>query len=318
MTADILKGDGKTTDSMKADSMKADSMKVDGKSADSMTVDSMTVGGKATDSMTDSLHADLPVHLRLYLLNGVRSAPLFMERLMSTLAGNLGALGFDVSARLLFPYDDWSRRLLPQVREARFDIMLPYRRYDRSIGGRKALAELDSDRSKRKAERGRPEREITVLVGHSAGGVAAVHASGLLLARDGGPPTPVVMIGSPKCRIPVPLRDAVLYVEAERAHGKTKGRGMPGRRKSAGRASDPICRIGTFGGWAKGAGQLLPGWRSDRHAPAARAAVRIIGGHADYFRDHAPFLTPDGRTNMAETLSVLLPWLEARLAERLR
>lgn len=269
------------------------------------------------DGMTDSVQGVDPVCLRLYLLNGVRSAPLFMERLMETLAGNLGAQGFDVSARILFPYDDWSRRLLPQVREARFDIMLPYRRYDRSIGGRRALAELDADRSKRIAARERPERELTVLVGHSAGGVAAVHASGLLLARDGGLPTSVVMIGSPKCRIPVSLRNAVLYVQAERARGGRERRGGLGQLGS-GRVSDPICRIGTFGGWARGTGRLLPGWRSDRHAPAERASVRIVGGHADYFRDHAPFSTPEGRTNMDETLSAVSPWLGDRLAERLR
>ncbi|MFC3802172.1 hypothetical protein [Cohnella sp. GCM10012308] len=310
--------------------------------------------------------------LRLYLLNGVRSAPHFLDRLKDTLATRLTGLGFDVRGRVIFPYDDWHRRLLPQVREARFDIMLPYRRYERSIGGKRALAVLERDRAEEGARSARHvdderhkaivpandteeklavnlraaheeelmqstgtaekepnlfvrPKELALFVGHSAGGVAAVHASGLLLAREGGMPSPVVMIGSPKCRIPGPLRDAVLYVQAE---GPQKERGAalgsraaaPSRSeaRSAGRTADPICRIGSFGGWGKKADRLLPGWHGDRHAPGARAAVRIAGGHADYFRDRAPYIAGDGRTNMDETLAALWPWLTERLAERMR
>ncbi|WP_217596081.1 hypothetical protein [Cohnella sp. GbtcB17] len=284
--------------------------------------------------------------LRLYVLNGVRSAPRFLDGLNATLAARLAALGCEVRGRVLFPYDDWHRRLLPQIREARFDIMLPYRRYERSIGGRRVLAELDRDRSESDARKNRQEeeavregqasaangeraadrpKELALFVGHSAGGVAAVHASGLLLAREGGLPSPVVMIGSPKCRIPGPLRDAVLYVQAERtreARGAANGAQTPASARpqtlAAGKAADPICRIGSFGGWSKNAGRLLPGWRGDLHAPGARAAVRIAGGHADYFRDGSPYTADDGRTNMDETLAAIWPWLTARLLERMR
>ncbi|MFD2333653.1 hypothetical protein ACFSR7_30715 [Cohnella sp. GCM10020058] len=310
--------------------------------------------------------------LRLYLLNGVRSAPHFLDPLKDTLGERLAELGFDVRGSVIFPYDDWHRRLLPQIREARFDIMLPHRRYERSIGGKRALAVLERDRADEGARSSRHEedrsrtaavptddggekravnaraaheedrmrsagtpakeakllvhpKEIALFVGHSAGGVAAVHASGLLLAREGGLPSPVVMIGSPKCRIPGPLRDAVLYVQAE---GPQKARGAalgsraaaPSRpeARSASRTADPICRIGSFGGWGKNADRLLPGWHGDRHAPGARAAVRIAGGHADYFRDRAPYISGDGRTNMDETLAAVWPWLTERLAERMR
>lgn len=294
--------------------------------------------------------------LRLYVLNGVRSAPRFLDGLNATLAARLSALGCEVHGRVLFPYDDWHRRLLPQIREARFDIMLPYRRYERSIGGSRVLAELDRDRSEsdrdmagsdarwslqkadaeEEAERtgqlaangGRTAnraKEIALFVGHSAGGVAAVHASGLLLAREGGLPSPVVMIGSPKCRIPGSLRDAVLYVQAERtrhARGAANGAQTPASARpqtlAAGKAADPICRIGSFGGWSINEGWLLPGWRGDLHAPGARAAVRIAGGHADYFRDRSPYIADDGRTNMDETLAAVWPWLTARLIERMR
>ncbi|MDG0811962.1 hypothetical protein [Cohnella rhizosphaerae] len=160
--------------------------------------------------------------LRLYVLNGVRSAPRFLDGLNGTLAARLSALGCEVRSRVLFPYGDWHRRLLPQIREARFDIMLPYRRYGRSIGGGRTLVALDRDRSepegdmggsdsgrrreKAEAETGAVQtdhalaangertsdrrKEIAVFVGHSAGGVAAVHASGLLLAREGGTAEP--------------------------------------------------------------------------------------------------------------------------------
>lgn len=295
--------------------------------------------------------------LRLYVLNGVRSAPRFLDGLNGTLAARLSALGCEVRSRVLFPYGDWHRRLLPQIREARFDIMLPYRRYGRSIGGGRTLVALDRDRSepegdmggsdsgrrreKAEAETGAVQtdhalaangertsdrrKEIAVFVGHSAGGVAAVHASGLLLAREGGLPSPVVMIGSPKCRIPGPLRDAVLYVQSERT---LESRGAANRSKTpasartgmpaASKTADPICRIGSFGGWGRNAGRLLPGWRGDLHAPGARAAVRIAGGHADYFRDRSPYLSEEGRTNMEETLAALWPWLTERLTERAR
>ncbi|WP_271749065.1 hypothetical protein [Cohnella sp. JJ-181] len=257
-----------------------------------------------------------PRLVRLCVLNGVRSAPRFMERLKDTLSGILEAQGLNVRARVLFPYDDWHRRLLPQLREARYDIMLPYRKYGRSIGGMKTIAALEADRAE-----GTRGREIAVFVGHSAGGVAAVHAAGLLLAREGGPPSPVVMIGSPKCRIPQALRDSVLYVQAERMKPPSIER-EPDRPERAydapgGRTSDPVCRIGSFGGWSRDAGRLLPGWRADRHAPGARAAVRIVGGHADYFREGAIHAKPDGRTNMEETIATILPWLNEQLAERL-
>lgn len=132
------------------------------------------------------------------------------------------------------------------------------------------------------------------------------------------------MIGSPKCRIPGPLRDAVLYVQAERerkTRGEARGSKAATSRSGAGLASrtaDPICRIGSFGGWGKNADRLLPGWQGDRHAPGARAAVRIAGGHADYFRDRAPYIAGDGRTNMDKTLAAVWPWLTDRLDERLR
>lgn len=284
--------------------------------------------------------------LRLYVLNGVRSAPRFLDGLNATLAARLSALGCEVRGRVLFPYDDWHRRLLSQIREARLDIMLPYRSYERSIGGRRVLAELDRDRSESDARSTRQQeeaeragqalaangkhtvdrtKEIALFVGHSAGGVAAVHASGLLLAREGGQPSPVVMIGSPKCRIPGPLRDAVLYVQAERtreARGAANASQTPASARpqtlAAGKAADPICRIGSFGGWGKNAGRLLPGWHGDLHAPSARAAVRIVGGHADYFRDRSPYTADDGRTNMDETLAAVWPWLTVRLIERMR
>lgn len=306
-------------------------------------------GARETQAFPMSSAADEIPLLRLYLLNGVRSAPHFLDRLKDTLAERLAALGFEVRGRVLFPYDDWHRRLLPQIREARFDIMLPYRRYERSVGGRRVLALLERDRAEEAAQPARQEeglgrtdiapanetktsvrrKELALFVGHSAGGVAAVHAAGLLHAREGGMPCPVVMIGSPKCRIPGPLQNAVLYVQAERAReargaaraaergSETAASGQPGALV-IGKAADPICRIGSFGGWGKDAGRLLPGWRGDLHAPGVRAAVRIAGGHADYFRDRPPYIAADGRTNMEETLAAVWPWLTARLAERMR
>lgn len=256
--------------------------------------------------------------VRLYLLAGVRSAPRYLEGLGEALEAALGARGYAARARLAYPYDDWSRRLLPQLREVRHDIMLPYRRYGRSIGGRRALAAVEAEPAEADRMPGSSwpspfESDRIVLVGHSAGGVAAVHVAGLLLARGGGRPVPVVMIGSPKCRIPEPLRDSVYYVQSVPAEETAAAASRAGWWRTRGGTSDPVCRIGSFGGWSRG--RLPLPWRGDRHAPAARATVPVVGGHADYFRARPPYVHASGRTNLEETLSVVLPWLTAKLEE---
>lgn len=240
--------------------------------------------------------------IELILPAGVASAPLFMEPLRLSLHRALSSEGTGVHSTLLYPYGDWERSLLLQLRELARDIRLRGERLGRSIGGNRLLAAIDDKRSVFGYD---VAHTRTVLVGHSAGGVAALHAASLLCARDGGKTPLVVMIGSPRCRIPEEQRDSVLYVYA--ANGpvaETRGTSV--------RLSDPITRFGSFGGWQAGRWRM-PRWNVDKHAPIHSSGLSIIGGHADYFRDQAPFVNELGLSNLMLSSDVVLRWLRERL-----
>ncbi|RAP74660.1 hypothetical protein [Paenibacillus montanisoli] len=230
----------------------------------------------------------------IYLLSGLATAPEFMESFRAALHALLAREGHEVTAsELLFPYGDWSRNVVKQVCEIGLDMRVSPERAVRSIGGRRAVAAIAESRMRRGWQGGR-----TILVGHSGGGVAAVHAANLLQEQDGGPPSPVVMIGSPRCRIPKELRPSVLFVHAV---------GDSPRAVIA----DAICRLGTFGGWGGfRAGKL---WQHDKHGPAGACGVPIIGGHADYFREHAPYMNEMGLSNGWLTLQAVWSWLNEKI-----
>lgn len=236
--------------------------------------------------------------IELFALAGVATAPHFMERFCEALHNKLASEGATVRSATLFPYGDWSRKIAAQLREAGHDLRLRAERFDASIGGTRAVADIDGHRQ----EHSVPGRAETVLVGHSAGGMAAVHAASLLLAREGGAPCPVVMIGSPKCRIPPELRDSVLYMHAL---------GREGGRRAA-KPIDPIARIGTFGGWRRGK-YRLPVWQLDKHGPSTTLGIPIVGGHADYFREREPHMNAFGQSNLVLMLDVVWTWLTTRL-----
>ncbi|MFC5701661.1 alpha/beta fold hydrolase [Cohnella faecalis] len=237
--------------------------------------------------------------IRLYMLAGVATASHFLDGFRLTIHRLIEESGLDVRSKLLFPYGDWGRSLVPQLREVGRDIRGREGRYFRSIGANRALAAIDADRIDSEAS----VHVTNILVGHSAGGIAAVQAAQLLLERDGGTPCPVAMIGSPKCRIPAGLRESVLYVYASPPV-------MDGRAYV--KPTDPVCRIGSFGGWTTD-GRRLPAWRMDRHAPASFRGVSIAGGHPDYFRDRPPYLNEMGMTNLEITTDAVWPWLLERI-----
>ncbi|SFI78147.1 hypothetical protein SAMN02799624_02154 [Paenibacillus sp. UNC496MF] len=224
----------------------------------------------------------------LYLLAGLATAPQFMESFRGALHAILEREGFTVrTSQLLFPYGDWSRRAVPQLWEIGRDMRLaPGRIIGRSIGGRRAVDAIGAGWRPEPGKAGR-----IALIGHSGGGVAAVHAAWMLHDLLGGPPSPVVMIGSPRCRIPAAMRASTLFAYAGGAEGA-----------AAGRRADGVSRLGTFGGW-----------RRDKHAPGERREVPIIGKHADYFREREPFINELGLTNLRLTLSVVWPWLRERI-----
>ncbi|WP_219835074.1 hypothetical protein [Paenibacillus sp. R14(2021)] len=243
----------------------------------------------------------------LYLLGGLATAPQFMESFRGALHGIMERDGYHVrTSQLLFPYGDWSRNVIRQVWEIGRDMRLDVKRFGRSIGGKRAVEAIAAGR-----EAGRTMGR-RILIGHSGGGVAAVHAARQLLETEGGPPSPVIMIGSPRCRIPETLRQSVLYIYAISPDA--------GPSAAAAVTVDSICRLGTFGGWGRaeaGSGRRTGrmGWQQNKHAPAAGCGVPIIGKHADYFREHEPYINGLGLTNQWLTLRALLPWLRERLEE---
>lgn len=230
----------------------------------------------------------------LYLIAGFHTSENFMEEFRLTLHGRLERAGVSVLSKLLFPYGDWSRRAVSQLLEIQRDMRLGPGDLERSIGGRKVLEEMERDRD------GADGPRLPILIGHSGGGVAALHASGLLLKRRGGKPCPVVMIGSPKCRIPEALLGSVLYIHAA------------GRRAREGRrpiSADPVTRLGSFGGWHPPGKRGWRVWQRDKHAPERIVSVPILGGHADYFRSHAPFTDEEGRSNLDRINEAVWAWL---------
>ncbi|MFC4596781.1 hypothetical protein [Cohnella hongkongensis] len=234
----------------------------------------------------------------IYLLAGLGTAPGFMENLRIMLTESL--LKAEVFGRpfirssLLYPYGDWSRNVVAQLWEIRADMRRGAARLDRSIGGGRALADIARER----AEAGDGEESgTTLLVGHSGGGVAAVHAAELLLKSGVSSCCFAVKIGSPRCRVPERMKPRVLSIFAE------------GRRKdgSVGPSPDFVSRIGSYGGWTRKRG--LPCWTRNKHAPAAFLGVPIVGKHADYFRDREPYFNTDGRSNLELIVDSIVGWL---------
>lgn len=247
--------------------------------------------------MPKSMNAQ-PRKLDIYLLAGVATAPNFMEELRQALLHRLRSAGADVRAELLFPYGDWSRRLLPQLSEIRRDLVCREGRR-RNSAGCEAAAE---------AIRATYRGGGLAVIGHSGGGVAGVHAVRLLRSwQQGERPRPVdgiegaeapgwrvIQIGSPKCAVPDDMRDSVMYAYAA---------------KPGGRSIDPVTRLGTWGGWERGGGGI-PRWNPRRYAPGVIVPVRIRGGHPDYFRSREPYIDEEGASNLEKMLELTVPWIE--------
>lgn len=220
----------------------------------------------------------------VYLIAGVATASMFMEKFRVTIHEKLAQGGRKVHSELLFPYGDRSRRVVPQIWEVRHDMRLSFSWVTSSIGGNRLLTAIQPQIPM-------GQDHTIILIGHSGGGVASVHAAQLMLERHiGTQPRPVVMIGSPRVRIPDILQSSVLSLYA------------------MGNSRDLISRLGTFGGWSAGLNRI-PIWKPDKHAPANIQALPIIGGHPDYFRDRDPYINPMGKSNLDLTMEAIEQWL---------
>ncbi|TVY00396.1 hypothetical protein [Cohnella terricola] len=242
--------------------------------------------------------------IEMYFLAGLATAPTFMEGLRIALGEKIGRFitpnrvadhsGSPVQSGLLFPYGDWSRKAIPQLWEIRADMRLGAERFSKSIGGNRVVASIESSGI---GDGFSPVRgRTTLLVGHSGGGVAAVQAAEMLLRSGARSSCFAVTIGSPRCRIPERLKPFVLAIRA--ARGETDRR-----------SPDIVSRLGSYGGWILGSRLRLPAWHKGKHEPGATVGLPIIGGHADYFRNRAPYVNEQGKSNLDLVVDTITEWL---------
>jgi hypothetical protein len=217
----------------------------------------------------------------LYILAGVATSENFMDDFKHELELRYEHAGIEVHSSMLFPYGDWNRSIVKQVMEISYDLM-PRLRDNNSYFRGQTVA----DHIKQSNSNGR-----IVIVGHSSGGVAGVHAANQL-DRVHYPDVRVVQIGSPKCAVPIMQRASTLFIRAINQKGKS---------------ADPITRLGSWGGWEK-SGRIVR-WNAQSKAPSSIYAVPIIGGHADYFRNKDPFRDVNGVTNLKKITDCIWQWL---------
>jgi len=218
--------------------------------------------------------------VQVFLAAGIATAPGFMEQFRRELHAKLEQVSGEVRSELVYPYGNWNRSFPLQLWEAGHDLRRGAAGYRVSYGGARLLDMIAA----REAECDHPETPQTILVGHSAGGTAVIHAALKLMERGrSAPPAKVIMVGSPRFRIPDKLSNHVHYLYTA----------VP---------ADMIARIGSF-----------RGLRVRRQAPSAITKLPIVGGHADYFRNGDSFRNEDGRSNLQLTLNAVWTWLADRM-----
>lgn len=196
----------------------------------------------------------------LYTLAGIGTAPGFMGEFHGELARRLEAgTRLPVEGGLLYPYGEWSRPVRKQIWEVWRDIRLPAGAWEGSRGVAAVRRELE-----RAAQGSGP----VVLVGHSGGGTAAIHAAAMLRAAAPERPVAVVQIGSPRSPVPPGLREASVFCFACGPDG---------------RGRDPVCRLGSWRAARGEGGRLISGRLL---LPGQRIGLPIAGRHPDYFRGH--------------------------------
>ncbi|CAM3784178.1 hypothetical protein MALU111345_20530 [Marinicrinis lubricantis] len=231
--------------------------------------------------------------ISVYAAAGFATSPQFMSHFLDRIEQELGREGMVLRAELLFPYGDWHLNKMRQLREIASDLRLSIKKRHFSVGGRRILSTLHKE--------DRITGDELILIGHSAGGLAAMHAAHRLMElndRDGAsstiPNVKVIQIGSPRCRVPKKLQRSSLYVYATNAKG---------------RVTDPITKMGSWSGWPIVTHRKL--LRDPLfYAPDSIQGVQTIGGHKDYFRHMPPFVNEAGCTNLDVTVQAIMNWLK--------
>jgi len=223
----------------------------------------------------------------VFLSAGMATSPRFMEEAGDRMASVLRERGWDARTMLLFPYGDRTRNWFMQVREIRHDMLLRPGRQARSIGGGRIAGPM------RSAWRG----GLFILIGHSGGGIAGLHAIQRWddhLQEQLTGLSRIVLVGSPKSPVPRKWQPRTMHIGAWR-----KG-AVP---------ADPIVRLGTWGGWEQAQSGRLPRWNPLLYAPGTRQRLELIGGHPDYFRSRPPYVDGAGRSNLDKLMECILNWM---------
>lgn len=211
--------------------------------------------------------------VHLFMLAGFATAPRFLDEALvyvrERVLWDTGAK--EAAGTILFPYGDWSRNPVPQLREILHDIRLPAARFGRSVGGRVVLRSLQERMN---------NGDSAILIGHSGGGVAALHGAKLMADLHGEARILVIQIGCPKCPVPPEMRDRVGYFYAADGRGRWK---------------DPVTRYGSWSGW-KRSKSGLPVLIRNLYRPDVVRPLPVKGGHIDYFR--SCLTAADGRSNL--------------------
>jgi hypothetical protein len=217
----------------------------------------------------------------LYILAGAATSENFLDDFKHELVSRYEQAGIGVQSSMLFPYGDWNRGILKQVMEISYDL---FPRFGRKSSYNRG--QMVADHIKDTYSSGR-----IVIIGHSSGGVTGIHAANRLACEQYSD-VRVVQIGSPKCAVPADIQTTSLYIRSMNHMGKL---------------TDPITRIGSWGGWErKGANAR---WNSRLRAPASILTIPLIGGHADYFRSRKPFVDESGKSNLERTTDIIWDWL---------
>ncbi|WP_068603450.1 alpha/beta hydrolase family protein [Paenibacillus swuensis] len=259
-----------------------------------------TVKGMSTEGATGLAKGTaMPekVEVHLFIMAGLATSPDFFDGFQGELSTRFRSKGVSARIDIVYPYGNWSRRLIPQLREIRRDVF-PWRnrtsRYEDRLGGLNAAEAVKASYA----------GGALYLVGHSAGGTAAVHA-GLRLLHEGFPLGRLVQIGSPKSPLPDQLRAISAYFYATNATG---------------RPTDRVTRLGSWGGLDRSRSRLgkirneaqgmLPRWNSMLYAPERVTGICLRGGHADYFRTSQAYRNAEGVANLTLTTDAVWSWLD--------
>lgn len=229
-----------------------------------------------------NVHVD-SADIVIYVSAGFATAANFLDDFADKLASRFVQAGKRVSVHVHFPYGDWGRSKTGQLQEIIRDMWHNAHRLKSVYGGKNLLNFV-------KETKGHAQKLL--FIGHSAGAVASIMAAEEL-AREGHSILGVIQIGSPRCAIPVSLKHKVLYVHATNPQNQ---------------ARDPIPRLGTWGGWSR-TRLGIHGWNRAKHAPIHQLMLPLIGSHADYFRDHNPYIWQNA-TNLQTTMNAIWTWLQ--------